>query len=92
MKDRCMEKSLKKILGPKNKNFLGDFDDTDFGDYLDTDDVQRLNFSLRTQDKLVTLRLSSELLSLLKKATVKHKTKYQKLMKLILEKNITRYV
>lgn len=87
-----MKKSLKKILSPNNKNFLDDFDNTDFGGYLGAQDVQKIDFSLRKQDKLVTLRVSSELLALLKKAATKHKTKYQKLMRLVLEKNIAGYV
>lgn len=87
-----MKKSLKKILKTDNKNFLEDFANTDFGNYLSAGDVKKIDFSLRKQDQLVTFRVSLDLLSLLKQAATKQKTKYQKLMRLILEKNIGNYV
>lgn len=87
-----MKKLLKKMLNARNKNLLQDFDQTDFGEYLQPEDVKKIDFSLRKQDKLVTLRVSAELLSTLKNAAFKHKTKYQKLMRLILEKNVALYL
>lgn len=86
-----MKKTLNKILSPRNKGFLEDFDKTDFGDYPSVSNIKKINFSLRKQDQVVTLRVSAELLALLKKAAAKQKTKYQKLVRLILEKNITTY-
>lgn len=87
-----MKKQIKKILSRNNKNFENDFEATDFGDYLEAGDVKTIDFSLRKQDKLITLRVSNDLLQMLKKAADKHHTKYQKLMRLILEKNIGSYV
>lgn len=87
-----MKKPLKKILDPKNKNFARDFENTDFGESLNVDDLHKVNFALQGQDKLITLRVSSNLLALLKMAAAKHKTRYQKLMRLILEQEIVAWV
>lgn len=83
---------MKKRLPKKNeKDFNEFFEKTDFGDYLEPKDIKKMKFELKPKDKLISLRVSSEFLMLLKKAAKKNHTKYQKLIRSILEDNISRY-
>lgn len=81
-----MKKSKKKT------DFNDYFEKTDFGDVLQKKDVQKIQFELQPKDQLISLRISKDLLKLLKLAASKQGTKYQKLVRLILEKNIGKYV
>jgi len=64
----------------------------DLGDYLESKDLKPSHFRLKNQDRLISLRVSSDFLALLKKAAEKHHTKYQRLIKSILEENIGDYL
>ena len=63
----------------------------DLGDYLEASDLKPISFNLKKQDQAISIRLSSELITILKKVAHFHKTKYQKLIRSILEENIGRY-
>ncbi|HBF13732.1 MAG TPA: hypothetical protein DDW49_10195 [Deltaproteobacteria bacterium] len=65
---------------------------TDLGDYLEPSDFKKVTFKFRNQDRVISLRISSSLLELLKKATAKHNTKYQRLIKSILEEHVVSYL
>ncbi|MBF0493460.1 MAG: hypothetical protein HQM15_11875 [Deltaproteobacteria bacterium] len=59
---------------------------------MEAKDLKPMNIRLKNQDRLISLRVSSDFLSLLKKAAEKHRTKYQRLIKSILEENIGHYL
>ncbi len=85
-----MKKPLPKL---KNRKSFGKFvEKNDLGDYLESKDLKPSHIRLRNQGRLISLRLSSEFLDLLKKAAEKHHTKYQRLIKSILEENIGAYL
>lgn len=64
-----------------------------FGRTASNDDGFALEkLRLKKQDRLISLRLSSDLIGLLKTAATKHNTKYQKLIRNILEENIKTYL
>lgn len=85
---------MKKLMpSMKNrKDFIKFFEETDLGDYLESDDLRPVDFRLKNQDRSISLRLSSKLLGLLKKAATTHGTKYQRLIRSILEENVGRYL
>ena len=85
-----MKKPLPKLKS--RKSFAKFVDETDLGDYLEAKDLKPVNIRLKNQDCTISLRISSDLLKLLKKAADKHHTKYQRLIKSILEENIGHYV
>ena len=85
-----MKKPLKKLKS--RKAFQAFFEKTDLGNYLEPKDLKPLRLQLRAQDKLISFRLSSDLLHMLKQAANKHHTKYQKLIRSILEENISHYL
>ena len=74
------------------EEYIEYFDNTDFGDLIESGDVIPVNFRLVKQDRPVSIRLSTDLINILKKAAKKHKTKYQKLIRAILEENIVKYL
>ena len=74
------------------KDFGKFFSETDLGDYLEANDLRLESIRLRQQDKLISFRLSSDLLALLKKAALRHHTKYQRLIRSILQDNILNYL
>ena len=85
-----MKKPLPKL---KSRKDFGKFiDKNDLGDYLESKDLKPMHIRLRNQDRLISLRVSSGLLGLLKKAAEKYHTKYQRLIKSILEENIGNYL
>ena len=86
-------KLMKPFPKLKSRKAFGNFvDKTDLGEYLDSKDLKPFNIRLKNQDRLISLRVSSDLLTLLKKAAVRHRTKYQRLIKSILEENIGHYL
>lgn len=85
-----MKKPLPKFKS--SKAFEKFFEKTDLGDYLEPQDFKKISLHFKNQDRLISLRVSSELLALLKKAALKHKTKYQRLIKSILEENVQAYL
>ncbi len=85
-----MKKPLPEI---KTKKAFDKFiSNTDLGDYLEENDLVSLPLHFKKQDKVISLRVSNELLQLIKKAANKHKVKYQKLIKSILEENLSYYL
>lgn len=76
----------------KKPDFNDYFEKTDFGDVVSTKELQKVQFELQPKDQLISLRISKDLLKLLKLAASKQGTKYQKLVRLILEKNIGNYI
>ena len=85
-----MKKPLKKTKS--RKAFQDFFEKTDLGDYLEPKDLKPFQLHLRSQNRLISFRLSSDLLHMLKQAAEKHHTKYQKLIRSILEENISHYL
>jgi len=80
---------------PKFKNnaeFKKFFEKADLSEYIETKDLHPTSFRLKKQDRVITLRLSSALVSALKKAAEKHQTQYQRLIRYILEENIAHYL
>lgn len=85
-----MKKRLPKF---KSNKAFGEFvEKNDLGDYLDAKDLKPAHFRLKSQGRLISLRVSVDLLDLLKKAAEKHHTKYQRLIKSILEENVGAYL
>ncbi|MBI3541207.1 MAG: hypothetical protein HY073_03605 [Deltaproteobacteria bacterium] len=74
------------------KAFKKFFEKEDLGDYLSADDLKPANLHLKSQDQMISIRLSSHLLALLKKAAQGHHTKYQRLIRSILEENVSQYL
>ncbi len=74
------------------KDFVDFFEKTDLGDYLEAKDLVRAQFHLKKQDRVVTFRISSDLLETLKKAAEKHRVQYQRLIRFILEENVAHYL
>ncbi|QQR81290.1 MAG: hypothetical protein IPJ69_03910 [Deltaproteobacteria bacterium] len=85
-----MKKPLPKLKS--RKSFAKFVEKTDLGDYLEAKDLKPVKMHLKNQDKVISLRISSDLLDLLKKAADTHHIKYQRLIKSILEENIGHYV
>lgn len=85
-----MKKPLPKFKS--GKAFDEFVEKTDLGDYIEASDLKTVSFHFKAQDRLISLRLSSDLLKLLKKAAIKHNTKYQKLIKSILEEHVQGYL
>ena len=85
-----MKKPFPKLKSDKELTKF--FDETDLGDYLEEKDLRVTTIRLKKQDRSVTIRLSSDLVGLLKKAAKRYHTKYQKLVRSILEENITSYL
>jgi len=52
----------------------------------------RASFHLKKQDRVVTFRISSNLLESLKRAAKKHQVQYQRLIRFILEENVAHYL
>lgn len=85
-----MKKPLPKL---KSRKSFGKFvEKNDLGTYLEANDLKASHIRLKNQDRLISLRVSSDFLDLLKKAAQKHHTKYQRLIKSILEENIGAYL
>lgn len=85
-----MKKPLPKFKS--EKEFRSFFEKEDMGNFLEEKDLVKAPFRLKKQDRVVTLRISSDLLSSLKKAAEKHRVQYQKLIRFILEKGIAHYL
>ncbi len=85
-----MKKPLPKL---KSKKAFKEFvDKNDLGNYLEAKDLKPTRIRLKNQDRSISLRVSSDFLDLLKKAAQKHHTKYQRLIKSILDENIGNYL
>jgi predicted DNA binding CopG/RHH family protein len=89
-----MKKNPKKEKPLSESDYTEYIENTDFGAQLSSGELVpvNLNFNLKAQDRLISIRLSSELIELLKQTAKKHKTKYQKLIRAILEENIVHYL
>lgn len=85
-----MKKPFPKL---KSRKSFGEFvEKTDLGNFLETKDLKPMHLRLKNQDRLISFRLSSSLLKLLKTAAQRQHTKYQRLIRSILEENISSYL
>ena len=85
-----MKKPFPKL---KSRKAFGQFvEKADLSDYLESQDLKPVHIRLRNQDRLISFRLSSHLLALLRRAAQRHHTKYQRLIRSILEENIASYL
>ncbi len=85
-----MKKPFPKL---KSRKAFGEFvEKTDLGDYLESKDLKKIPLHFKAQDRLISLRVSSDLLGLLKKAATKQRIKYQRLIKSILEEHVGGYL
>lgn len=85
----------KKLPEFKSDEEFAEFvENNDMSGYIASGELKRVrfNFKLRPKDQLISFRLSGALLATLKLAAAKHKTKYQKLIRHILEENIGKYL
>ena len=77
-----MKKSNKKIN--KQKDYL----DQDLTSLIENSSWKKVKFELLPKNKLISLRISEELLKQLKKKAKENHIDYQKLIRLILEQSI----
>ena len=77
-----MKKLNKKIN--KTKDFL----DQDLTAFVENTNWKKVKFELLPKNKLISLRLSEELLNQLKKKANENNIDYQKLIRLILEQSL----
>lgn len=77
-----MKKLNKKIN--KTKDFL----DQDLTSFVENTNWKKVKFELLPKNKLISLRISEELLNQLKKKATKNNIDYQKLIRLILEQSL----
>ncbi len=77
-----MKKLNKKIN--KTKDFL----DQDLTSFVENTNWKKVKFELLPKNKLISLRLSEELLNQLKKKANENNIDYQKLIRLILEQSL----
>ena len=80
----------KSFQSKKEMNFIRYFQKTDFGKFLKAGNLRKVDFRLKKQDKMISLRLSSDLLDEIKQEAGKWKTPYQKLIRTILENHVSR--
>lgn len=92
-----MKKPFPKFKSPQEE--IDFFENTDLGEYIEASDLIRFeDFAKRIldeekqKDKMISLRLPGEFLNKIKKAAKKQNIKYQKLIRLILAKNIGHYL
>lgn len=77
-----MKKSSKKVS--KSKDLL----DHDLASFIEESPWKKVKFELLPKNKLISLRISEELLIQLKRKAKANQIDYQKLIRLILEKSL----